>query len=332
MLNTARLDPDGVVDASVMSAEIGEVVLGRAPARRDAEEITFFKSVGNAVQDVAVAARVLEVAERIAALEPRVERNPDSPRAWAMLAQSYRESGAFGDAVNAYARARAAGTDDAWLIARQAEALLLANDRNFTQGVKRLLRDALARDARNGLALMLAGQAEVVSGDTEAGVRYWRRLAEALPEGDARRATIENLIARAEAGELGNARVQSGDAGAASSARVTVSVSLAERFADRVAEDAAVFVYARRKGTDKGPPLAVTRTRVGALPARIELSDAQSMTPQSRLSEAGEVVITARVSPSGDVTAQPGDLEGRSDPVAVGADAAVELVIDARLP
>ena len=55
---------DGVVDASVMEAEIGDIVLGTAPGRTDPREITFFKSVGNAVQDVAVAARVLEVAER----------------------------------------------------------------------------------------------------------------------------------------------------------------------------------------------------------------------------------------------------------------------------
>ncbi len=55
---------DGVVDESVMAAEIGEVVLGRAPGRTSADEVTFFKSVGNAVQDVAVAARALEAAER----------------------------------------------------------------------------------------------------------------------------------------------------------------------------------------------------------------------------------------------------------------------------
>ena len=55
---------DGDVDESVMSAEIGEIVLGRKPGRMSAEEITFFKSVGNAAQDVAVAARVLAAAER----------------------------------------------------------------------------------------------------------------------------------------------------------------------------------------------------------------------------------------------------------------------------
>ena len=37
---------DGAVDETVMSAEIGEILLGQADGRRDAEEITFFKSVG----------------------------------------------------------------------------------------------------------------------------------------------------------------------------------------------------------------------------------------------------------------------------------------------
>ena len=43
----------------VIVAEIGEVVAGEHPGRGSATEITFFKSVGNAVQDVAVAHRVL---------------------------------------------------------------------------------------------------------------------------------------------------------------------------------------------------------------------------------------------------------------------------------
>jgi len=55
---------DGDVEESVIAGEIGEVLLGRVPGRTSADEITFFKSVGNAVQDVEVAAMVLSVAER----------------------------------------------------------------------------------------------------------------------------------------------------------------------------------------------------------------------------------------------------------------------------
>ncbi|MEQ9398288.1 MAG: hypothetical protein RJQ04_03880 [Longimicrobiales bacterium] len=55
---------DGDLTADVIVGEIGAVAAGTLPGRTSPDDITFFKSVGNAVQDVAVAARVLDVAER----------------------------------------------------------------------------------------------------------------------------------------------------------------------------------------------------------------------------------------------------------------------------
>jgi alanine dehydrogenase len=46
--------------AREVAAEIGEVVAGVHPGRRDAREITLFKSVGVAVEDVASAALVYD--------------------------------------------------------------------------------------------------------------------------------------------------------------------------------------------------------------------------------------------------------------------------------
>jgi ornithine cyclodeaminase/alanine dehydrogenase-like protein (mu-crystallin family) len=43
-------------------AEIGEIASGQKSGRESESEITFFKSVGNAVQDLAVAGRVYEIA------------------------------------------------------------------------------------------------------------------------------------------------------------------------------------------------------------------------------------------------------------------------------
>jgi ornithine cyclodeaminase/alanine dehydrogenase-like protein (mu-crystallin family) len=46
-------------------AELGEIAAGRKPGRETANEITLFKSVGVAVQDVAAAGRVLATADRL---------------------------------------------------------------------------------------------------------------------------------------------------------------------------------------------------------------------------------------------------------------------------
>jgi ornithine cyclodeaminase/alanine dehydrogenase-like protein (mu-crystallin family) len=48
-----------VIAARSEVAEIGAVVAGTAPGRRNAQEITLFKSVGVAVEDVAAASLVL---------------------------------------------------------------------------------------------------------------------------------------------------------------------------------------------------------------------------------------------------------------------------------
>ncbi len=52
----------GLITADDVHAELGEIAAGLKPGRESDDEITFFKSVGNAVQDAAVAHRVLQVA------------------------------------------------------------------------------------------------------------------------------------------------------------------------------------------------------------------------------------------------------------------------------
>ncbi|HSO19943.1 MAG TPA: hypothetical protein VLT88_10815 [Desulfosarcina sp.] len=55
---------DIIQPRAVIDAELGEIVNGLKPGRVSAEEITFFKSVGLAVQDAAAAAMVLQEADR----------------------------------------------------------------------------------------------------------------------------------------------------------------------------------------------------------------------------------------------------------------------------
>ena len=54
---------EGLVTADVIDADLGEIVNGEAPEGNAGRELTFFKSVGTAVQDVAIGAEVLRRAE-----------------------------------------------------------------------------------------------------------------------------------------------------------------------------------------------------------------------------------------------------------------------------
>lgn len=55
----------GLIDEGHLAGEIGAIAAGRVAGRSDPAQITLFKSVGNAVQDVAVAALALARAEEL---------------------------------------------------------------------------------------------------------------------------------------------------------------------------------------------------------------------------------------------------------------------------
>jgi ornithine cyclodeaminase/alanine dehydrogenase-like protein (mu-crystallin family) len=56
---------DGIVFKEHLQDEIGQVVLGERPARQDSREITLFKSLGIAIQDIVTGFHVLREAERM---------------------------------------------------------------------------------------------------------------------------------------------------------------------------------------------------------------------------------------------------------------------------
>ncbi len=55
----------GLITEAHFQRELGQIVAGTAPGRVSNEEITFFKSVGNAVQDVVVARRAIDRAAEL---------------------------------------------------------------------------------------------------------------------------------------------------------------------------------------------------------------------------------------------------------------------------
>jgi ornithine cyclodeaminase/alanine dehydrogenase-like protein (mu-crystallin family) len=54
----------GVVGPDAVSAELGEVAAGLKPGRTSPDEITIFKSVGVALQDIAVAVSAFDASQR----------------------------------------------------------------------------------------------------------------------------------------------------------------------------------------------------------------------------------------------------------------------------
>lgn len=55
----------GLMTEDHIHAELGEILAGSKPRRESAEEITLFKAVGVAVQDLAAARAALDAARRL---------------------------------------------------------------------------------------------------------------------------------------------------------------------------------------------------------------------------------------------------------------------------
>jgi len=101
-------------------------------------------------------------------------------------------------------------------------------------------------------------------------------------------------------------------------------VSLDAAMKDSVSADDIVFVMAKAKN---GPPmpLAAQRLTVADLPLEVTLDDSMAMMPQMKLSGFEEVVVTARISKSGQPRAAAGDISSDTVDVSLSGTVGVNL-------
>ena len=264
-------------------------------------------------------------------LAARMKDNPEDAEGWMMLGRSYAVLGRFGEASEAYAKAAARMPRDAQLLADYADALAMAQGRTLQGEPEKIILRALAIDPDNVKALLLAGTAAFNRSDPRAAIRHWERVLGLLPKESDMIQRVQASIAQARslAGSPGGKAQIAKPAPAQGGSRVSGVVRLAPELAGKVAPGDIVFIFARAA---EGPrmPLAILRKRAGDLPAEFTLDDTMAMAPQMKLSAFPRVIIGARVSKSANATASPGDLQGLSAPVNVGAKS-VSVVIDTEL-
>lgn len=266
------------------------------------------------------AAQIEAMVEGLAA---RLRENPDDADGWKMLGRSYAALGRFDAAVDAYAKAALRAPRDAQLLADFADALAMARGQSLQGEPENLVRRALEIDPANLKALALAGTAEFDRGEFAAAAATWERmLAHVPPDSEDARAIRENVAAARR--HAGGGKPPAMAAAPAASLRGTVRLS--PKLRDKIAPGDTVFIYARAA---EGPamPLAILRHTARELPIDYALDDSLAMAPGMGISSQPRVVITARISRSGNARPQPGDLQGASAPVANDA-AGVDVLID----
>ena len=136
-----------------------------------------------------------------AELTEHLARQPDDPRALVLKARLDMRSERFNEAAASYAKAlqgRSKAINDAGVWTEYAEALGMAQGGRLAGEPVRLLQKALSIDARQPLALDLAGSAAWEVRDFAKAAMYWKRLLESIPASDPRHAELTLAIQRAE--------------------------------------------------------------------------------------------------------------------------------------
>ena len=271
-----------------------------------------------------------------AKLTARLKDQPDDAEGWAMLGRSYTVLGRHPEALTAYERAIALRADDAQLLADYADSLAVKNKRVLAGEPMKWVEKALKIDPRNVKALALAGTNAFDRKDYAGAVRYWEQVAQFGPTDSGYVQQVQASLA--EARELGGLPPVAGKSAGATAApptatapptpaaqpavslsnkQVSGTVSLASELAKQAGPEDTLFVFAR--GPDgKGMPLAILRKKVKDLPLQFTLDDSTAMSPAARISGVSSVVVSARISKTGEAFPQAGDLSGQTGPVNLG--------------
>jgi cytochrome c-type biogenesis protein CcmH len=207
-----------------------------------------------------------------------------------------------------------------------------------------LVARALAADPTQWKALALAGTAAFDRKDYVRAAAYWERMKASVPPGSQIAQSVDASIA--EARQLGGlkpgpalsppavarapAAASAPPVAGAAEGTVAGTVALAPALAAKVSPNDVVFIFARPVQGSR-MPLAIMKKQARDLPIAFTLDDSMSMAPAMTLSNAGEVIVGARISRSGQAIPQSGDIEGFSPPVKVGA-RDVAVLIEKAIP
>jgi cytochrome c-type biogenesis protein CcmH len=230
------------------------------------------------------------------------------------------------DAASMFERAVGLAGRQPELLGQWAQSLYFASNKTWTPQIQALSDEALKLDPKEVTSLGLKGINAFEGQRYQEAVDYWKRLLAVLPPNDPSRSALEGGIARASDKLVQNGgTVQDTQPVAAQGARLKVHVTLSDALRSKVQPGDTVFIFARAVS---GPPapLAVKRVTIADLPVDVELTDADAMMPQLKLSNFPEVQLVARVSRAGQPTA--GEWIGRSQPLPSNVTARQALTID----
>ncbi len=280
----------------------------------------------------------MDVQNLLTKLEQNLERHPENADQWAIAGRTYMVLNQFAKAEAAYAQVHALVGDDPDILTAWADASLMHNGGLYTPNIFSRIERALELDPVQVNALWLGAFGSRSLGDHESARDYLVRLRPLLANHPDALAQLEShfkALPVTESAEMSNGDIRVTDQSTSSAqsapARIPVEISIVPELQPDLDPNTPVFVFARAIQGSR-LPLAVKRMAVGDLPQTAYLDDESAMVEGRTLSSQKRVVVTARVSLSGNPMAQRGDLTSESIEVAARSKEPVRLSIARRIP
>jgi cytochrome c-type biogenesis protein CcmH len=156
----------------------------------------------HAMSQEQIEAMVAQVAEKL-------EKNPNDPSGWQLLARSLVVFERLPEAAQAYDRAYKLNPGDPDMLADYADVLAMVNGRSLEGRPEELVNEALRLDPQHQKSLSLVGTAAYDRGDYTAAAQWWKKLLATVPPGSSPAQSVQANIddALAQAATKGGAKV-----------------------------------------------------------------------------------------------------------------------------
>lgn len=251
----------------------------------------------------------------ITVMQSNVHHNADDPDRWMRLSELFLSLEATDSAIEALSRAYRLAPDNEEIATTYAQISFFANQGQLDASSRRVLQDVLAKNPQHEGAQMLMAMGEARSSNYAEAQGWIKRLRDSISAKPG-----EHTKALASLDEL-SANVDAQEEQAAAGIEVTVIVNAS--LLPLVKGDDTLFVAIR--DVNGGAPFAAKRLPISVIKqgqANISLSDLDAMMPERTIklarAEKTQLAVVARISHSGNATAESGDLSG--NPVVISSE------------
>ena len=254
-----------------------------------------------------------EINTAISDIEQRLINEPDDLEGWKVISRTYSALGQYDKAENAYAQILRLEGESAETYAALADMAGLKSNGQIIDSSLNYAMKALELNANNRQALWLAGLGSAQRSDMSSARDYWSRLVPLLDSVPEQQQELRDIISQSfqESGEQ-DSEIKKSEKQNISDVtgrhRLKINISMNPDLAKLTNPDDIIFVFAKAK---QGPPapLAAKKLKVSDLPTSVVLSESDAMIPQLNITKFEDILISARVSKSGQPIPQTGDLE-----------------------